>query len=52
VLKVSAILVFVPQFGYMAFAFLLAGYYIFTVGIAAARVFRDLRTRMASTVVA
>jgi O-antigen/teichoic acid export membrane protein len=51
-LKVSAILVFVPQFGYMAFAFLLAGYYIFTVGIAAARVFLDLRTRMASTVVA
>ena len=52
VLKVSAILVFVPQFGYMAFAFLLAGYYIFTVGIAAARVFLDLRTRMASTIVA
>lgn len=48
VLKVSAILVLVPQFGYMAFAFLLAGYYIFTVGIAAARVFLDLRMRMAS----
>lgn len=52
VLKVSAILVLVPQFGYMAFAFLLAGYYVFTVGIAAARVFLDLRTRMASTGVA
>jgi O-antigen/teichoic acid export membrane protein len=52
VLKVSAILVLVPQFGYMAFAFLLAGYYIFTVGIAAARVFLDLRTRVASAGVA
>ena len=51
-LKVSAILVLVPQFGYMAFAFLLAGYYIFTVGIAAARVFLDLHTRMTSAGVA
>ncbi len=47
VLKVGAILLLVPKFGYIAFAALLAGYYIFTVGIAAARVFLDLHTRMA-----
>ncbi len=44
-LKIAAIFLLVPQFGYLVFAFSLAGYYIFTVGIAAARVFFDLHTR-------
>lgn len=47
VLKVSGILLLVPPFGYIAFAALLSGYYIFTVGIAALRVFQDLRIRSA-----
>lgn len=46
-LKVGAIWLLVPGLGYIAFAALLAGYYIFTVGIAAARVWLDLRTRSA-----
>lgn len=41
-LKVSAIILFVPRFGYLAFAALLSAYYIFTVGIAAVRVFKDV----------
>lgn len=45
VMKIAAIVFFVPQFGYLVFAFSLAGYYIFTVGIAAARVFFDLHVR-------
>jgi O-antigen/teichoic acid export membrane protein len=45
VLKVSAIFLLVPRYGYLAFAALLSGYYLFTVGIAAARVFVDLRAR-------
>lgn len=48
VLKVSCIFLFVPRWGYLAFAALLSGYYIFTVGIAAARVYIDLRSRSAS----
>jgi O-antigen/teichoic acid export membrane protein len=44
-LKVMLILLLVPIYGYLAFAALLSGYYIFTVGIAAARVFLDLRAR-------
>ena len=44
-LKVSLIFLLVPIYGYLAFAVLLSGYYIFTVGVAAARVFYDLRTR-------
>ncbi len=48
VMKVSGIIVLVPQFGYLAFAALLTGYYIFTVGIAALRVIMDLRQRLAS----
>ena len=47
VIKVAAILLLVPDYGYLAFAILLTGYYIFTVGIAAARVLLDLRARMA-----
>jgi O-antigen/teichoic acid export membrane protein len=45
VLKISCIFLLVPRYGYLAFATLLAGYYIFTVGIAAARVYMDLRSR-------
>jgi len=45
VLKVSLIFLLVPIYGYLAFAALLSGYYIFTVGIAAVRVFIDLRSR-------
>ncbi|MBN1666019.1 MAG: oligosaccharide flippase family protein [Anaerolineales bacterium] len=45
VLKVSGIFLLVPHLGYLAFAGLLSGYYIFTVGIAAGRVRMDLRAR-------
>ena len=45
VLKVSLIFLLVPTYGYLAFAALLSGYYIYTVGIAAVRVFVDLRSR-------
>jgi O-antigen/teichoic acid export membrane protein len=48
VLKVGAIFLLVPRYGYLAFAALLAGYYLFTVGIASARVLVDVRTRTAS----
>ncbi len=44
-LKVCLIFLLVPIYGYLAFAVLLSGYYFFTVGIAAARVFIDLRSR-------
>jgi len=47
-IKVSLIFLLVPIYGYLAFAALLSGYYIFTVGIAAARVFLDLRARTIS----
>jgi hypothetical protein len=48
-LKVMLIFLLVPIYGYLAFAALLSGYYIFTVGIAAARVFFDLRAREGSS---
>jgi O-antigen/teichoic acid export membrane protein len=48
VIKVALIFLLVPVYGYLAFAALLSGYYIYTVGIAAARVFIDLRSRTAS----
>jgi O-antigen/teichoic acid export membrane protein len=44
-IKVSLIFLLAPRYGYLVFAVLLSGYYIFTVGIAAARVVYDLRTR-------
>ena len=47
VLKVALIFLLVPIYGYLAFAALLSGYYFFTVGIAAAKVFLDLRIRSA-----
>ena len=45
IIKVSAILLWLPQGGYQAFAWLLSGYYLFTVGLSVARVFLDLRGR-------
>ncbi len=45
VLKVAAIFLLVPQFGYVAFAALLSGYYFFTVGAAVVRVFLDVRAQ-------
>jgi hypothetical protein len=47
VLKVSAIFLLVPRYGYLAFAALLSGYYLFTVGVAVVRIFVDLRARAA-----
>jgi O-antigen/teichoic acid export membrane protein len=44
-LKLSAIFLFVPRYGYLVFAALLSGYYLFTVGLASLRVFRDVRAR-------
>lgn len=44
VLKVAAIFIFVPQYGYVVFAALLAAYYFFTVGLAVIRVFKDVNT--------
>jgi O-antigen/teichoic acid export membrane protein len=49
VIKVSLIFLLVPRWGYLAFAGLLSGYYIYTVGIAAARVHFDLRSRSTSS---
>ncbi|MBC8508570.1 MAG: oligosaccharide flippase family protein [Anaerolineales bacterium] len=45
VLKVAAIFLLVPHYGYLAFAALLVGYYFFTVGAAAIRVFLDVRSQ-------
>jgi len=45
VLKLSLIFLLVPHYGYLAFAALLSGYYLFTVGLATMRVFRDVRSR-------
>lgn len=45
ILKVSAILIWLPQGGYLAFAWLLTGYYLFTVSLSVARVFLDLKGR-------
>jgi O-antigen/teichoic acid export membrane protein len=45
ILKLTGIFLLVPSGGYLAFAALLSGYYIFTVGIAAARVYFDLQAR-------
>jgi len=44
VLKVAAIFLLVPKYGYLAFAALLVGYYFFTVGGAVIRVFLDVRS--------
>ena len=45
VLKVAATFMLVPRYGYVASATLLAGYYFFTVGAAAVRVFLDVRVQ-------
>jgi O-antigen/teichoic acid export membrane protein len=47
VLKIIGVLLFAP-FGAVAFAALLSGYYIFTVGLAVLRVLRDLRMHLAA----
>ena len=45
ILKVAAIFLLVPNYGYLAFAALLAGYYFYTVGAAVIRVFLDVRSQ-------
>jgi O-antigen/teichoic acid export membrane protein len=45
IMKVSLILFLAPIFGYLIFPALLSGYYVFTVGIAALRVYVDLHHR-------
>jgi O-antigen/teichoic acid export membrane protein len=47
VLKVVGIFVFAP-FGAVAFAALLSGYYIFTVGVAVVRIIQDVRAHLPS----
>jgi O-antigen/teichoic acid export membrane protein len=44
-LKVALIFWLAPRHGYLAFAALLSAYYLYTVGLAAGRVFADLRAR-------
>lgn len=46
ILKVIGIFIFAP-FGAVAFAALLSGYYLFTVGLAVLRVVKDLRVHLA-----
>jgi O-antigen/teichoic acid export membrane protein len=46
-LKVTGIYYLVPRYEYLAFAGLLAGYYIFTVGVTAAAVSLDVRKKLA-----
>jgi len=45
ILKLIGVFLWLPGGGYLAFATLLSGYYIFTVGLAAFRVNLDLRKR-------
>lgn len=45
VLKIVGIFLLLPGGGYFAFAALLSGYYIFTVGLASIRVYLDLRKK-------
>lgn len=47
VLKVAGILLWAAAYGAIAFAALLAGYYIFTVGLAVLRVVEDVRHHLA-----
>lgn len=49
-LKIAGILIFGRYLGVAGFAALLAGYYIFTVGIATLRVRRDVRAHLAPAV--
>ena len=44
-LKVGAVFLFVKNFGAIAFAAILAGYFVFTVGASAVRVIKDLNER-------
>ncbi len=50
VLKVAGIFLLVPRFGYLAFAALLAGYYVFTISLSAGRAIFDIRARQAAAV--
>ncbi|MQC26804.1 MAG: hypothetical protein DWG76_05065 [Chloroflexi bacterium] len=47
-LKVAGILLFAQTFGVIAFAALLVGYYVFTVGLAVLRVQNDVRKHLAT----
>jgi O-antigen/teichoic acid export membrane protein len=46
-LKVAGIIVWAGAYGAVAFAALLVGYYVFTVGLAVLRVLNDVRTHLA-----
>lgn len=46
VIKVTGIFILVPRYGYLQFAALLSGYYIFTVGLAALRVVLDVQRNL------
>jgi O-antigen/teichoic acid export membrane protein len=46
VIKVAGTIILVPQFGFLVFAGLLSGYYIFTVSLAALRVHLDVRQKV------
>jgi O-antigen/teichoic acid export membrane protein len=46
VIKVTATIIFVPQYGFLVFAGLLSGYYIFTVSLAAIKVNKDVRQKL------
>jgi O-antigen/teichoic acid export membrane protein len=45
-LKVGMVFYLVPRFGAIAFAEILAGYFIFTVGVSASRVVLDVYRRL------
>jgi len=45
-LKVGMVFYLVPRFGATAFAVILAGYFIFTVGVSASRVILDVYRRL------
>jgi len=46
VIKVTGTIILVPQYGFLVFASLLSGYYIFTVSLAALRVRLDVRQKV------
>ena len=46
-MKVLGIILFAQTYGVIAFAALLVGYYVFTVGLAVLRVRKDLRHHLA-----
>ena len=46
IIKVTATIIFVPQYGFLVFAGLLSGYYIFTVSLAAIKVNTEVRQKL------